>query len=76
MAPNFHGKIFSVKSLIVKLNFQGKIFHEISINFMKIRDTLHEIVIIIRPHIRQYSYGDFMQIKLATWYINMLKIPY
>ena len=32
---------------------------------MKIKDTLHEIVIAIR----QYSYGGFMQIKLANYLV-------
>ena len=40
-----------------------------SVNFVKIRDTLHEIMIVIRPHIRQYSYDGFMQIKLANYLV-------
>ena len=36
---------------------------------MKIRDTSHKIVIIIRPRIKQYSYDGFMQIKLANYLV-------
>ena len=34
---------------------------------MKNRDKSNEIVLVIRPHIRQYSYGGFMQITLAKY---------